>query len=46
MDYLIEQGVSPEKISYSYYGSTSPLVSNETLEGRRINRRVEIEILK
>ena len=46
MDYLIEQGVNPGKISYSYYGATNPLVSNDTLEGRRINRRVEIEILK
>ena len=46
MDYLIEQGVNPGKISYSYYGATNPRVSNDTLEGRRINRRVEIEILK
>ena len=46
LDYLVEQGVNPNKISYSFYGSTRPLVSNETLEGRRINRRVEVEILK
>ena len=46
LDYLVEQGVNPNKISYSFYGSSRPLVSNETLEGRRINRRVEVEILK
>ena len=46
MDYLIDQGVNPNKISYSFYGATRPLVSNETIEGRRINRRVEVEILK
>ncbi|MGN1246667.1 MAG: OmpA family protein [Muribaculaceae bacterium] len=46
MDYLITQGVNPNMISYSFYGATRPLVSNETIEGRRINRRVEVEILK
>ena len=46
MDYLIDQGVNPNKISYSFYGATRPLVSNETIEGRRINRRVEVEIFK
>lgn len=46
MDYLIHEGVNRDKITYSYYGATRPLVSNETLQGRRMNRRVEIEILK
>ena len=46
MEYLIGQGVNPSRICYSYYGASRPLVSNETLEGRRINLRVEVEILK
>lgn len=46
VDYLVDKGVDKDKISYSYYGATMPLVSNETLQGRRLNRRVEIEILQ
>lgn len=46
MDYLVNHGVDKNKITYSYYGATQPLTSNETLQGRRMNRRVEIEILK
>lgn len=46
VDYLIHEGVNRDKITYSYYGATRPLVSNETIQGRRMNRRVEIEILK
>ena len=46
MEYLIGQGVNASRICYSYYGASRPLVSNETVEGRRINRRVEVEILR
>jgi outer membrane protein OmpA-like peptidoglycan-associated protein len=43
--YLIGQGVSPEKIKIEYYGSSRPIASNETLEGRMKNRRVDIDIV-
>lgn len=43
-DYLIKKGVSPSKLSYTYYGMTKPIASNDTEEGRLINRRVEFEI--
>ena len=46
MNYLLSKGVSRSKLSYDYYGSTLPLTTNETEEGRAMNRRVEIEILK
>lgn len=46
MNYLIKNGVSASKLSYSYYGMSRPLADNETEEGRRQNRRVEFEILK
>lgn len=42
--YLIKKGVSPSKLSYTYYGMTKPIASNDTEEGRVINRRVEFEI--
>ncbi|MBE6232321.1 MAG: OmpA family protein [Bacteroidales bacterium] len=44
--YLEEQGVPSEKLSYNWYGMTKPLTTNDTEEGRRMNSRVEFEILK
>ena len=43
-NYLLKKGVSPNRISYSYYGLTRPVASNDTEAGRRQNRRVEFEI--
>lgn len=45
VNYLIRKGVDKNKVSYSYYGMLQPLSSNDTEEGRTINRRVEFEIL-
>lgn len=42
--YLIGRGVDKNKLSTSHYGMSRPLVSNDTEEGRRMNRRVEFEI--
>lgn len=42
--YLIDKGVSKSKLSYSYYGMTRPLTTNDTEEGRKLNRRVEFEL--
>lgn len=42
--FLIEQGVSPNRMSYKGYGSSRPKASNETKEGRALNRRTEIVI--
>lgn len=44
--YLLGKGVDSHRLSYAYYGMTRPLVSNDTEEGREMNRRVEFEILK
>lgn len=46
MEYLISKGVDKEKLTYSYYGMSKPLATNDTEEGRIINRRVEFEILR
>ena len=46
MQYLVQRGVSPDKLSYEAYGMSKPLTENDTDEGRRLNRRVEFEILK
>lgn len=41
---LIEQGVNSARISTYGYGESQPLATNDTPDGRRLNRRVEIKI--
>jgi outer membrane protein OmpA-like peptidoglycan-associated protein len=43
-NYLIENRISKSRIAYSGEGSTRPIMSNDTREGRKKNRRVEIII--
>lgn len=45
MNYLIEKGISPERLNSIGYGSSKPKHDNNTEEGRAKNRRTEIEIL-
>jgi len=40
-----DQGISPERLSAIGYGEYHPVASNETKDGRKQNRRVEIVIL-
>ncbi|MBW1683910.1 MAG: exosortase system-associated protein, TIGR04073 family [Deltaproteobacteria bacterium] len=42
--YLVEQGVDANRIDTAGYGATRAIASNDTPEGRRLNRRVEIQI--
>ena len=43
-NYLVEKGVSQDRIQVKYYGESQPISSNDTVEGRRDNRRVEFII--
>ena len=43
-DYLVTYGVQPGRLQSRGYGETRPVASNETVEGRTQNRRVEIQI--
>ncbi|MFH0790018.1 MAG: OmpA family protein [Candidatus Omnitrophota bacterium] len=46
LHYLVDnKGISPERISAIGYGEYRSVASNETKEGRQMNRRVEIVIL-
>lgn len=45
-EYLIKKGISKDKLLAKGYGKTEPIATNETEEGRKKNRRVELKILK
>lgn len=45
-DYLVARGISPSRMVSRGYGETQPVDSNQTNEGREINRRVEMKILE
>lgn len=44
-DYLVKSGVSADRLVTSGYGEAQPVASNDNEDGRRMNRRVELEIL-
>lgn len=44
--YLIQQGISQERMEIKGYADTKPIVFNDTSEGQAKNRRVEIVIIE
>lgn len=44
--YLISKGIAPDRLTIQWFGESRPVASNETAEGRRKNRRVEIKIMR
>jgi outer membrane protein OmpA-like peptidoglycan-associated protein len=45
-EYLISKGISESRIKSKGYGEVKPIATNNTAEGRQLNRRVEFQILK
>lgn len=43
-DYLVSKGVKKDRIVTVPYGSTIPIATNKTEEGRQKNRRVEVKL--
>lgn len=43
-NYLVSQGVKPTRLSTRGMGELEPVATNDTEEGRRLNRRVEVAI--
>jgi len=46
MEYIISKGIDPSRITSHGYGETKPVATNDTDDGRQLNRRVEFKILK
>jgi OOP family OmpA-OmpF porin len=45
-DYLMQEGIEQNRISYKGYGSSRPVTDNTSEDGRKKNRRVEIKLSK
>jgi outer membrane protein OmpA-like peptidoglycan-associated protein len=43
-DYLTSKGVAASRITSNSYGESKPVASNDTEEGKALNRRVEISV--
>ncbi len=40
--YLVKQDLAPDRLTCKAFGESSPIATNETKEGRSLNRRVEL----
>ncbi|MBI3501623.1 MAG: PD40 domain-containing protein [Bacteroidetes bacterium] len=45
VDYLASHGIDKSRLTAKGYGETKPIATNDTDEGRQLNRRTEFEIL-
>jgi outer membrane protein OmpA-like peptidoglycan-associated protein len=45
-DYLVNVGISADNLSTKAFGESMPKATNETAEGRAINRRVEFVVVE
>ena len=44
-DYLVGEGIDPDRLQSEGYGETRPIATNDTAEGRRQNRRTAFVVL-
>jgi len=45
VDYLIKQGIGPDRLTHKGYGFSQPIADNTTEEGRALNRRTEFKVI-
>jgi outer membrane protein OmpA-like peptidoglycan-associated protein/Tfp pilus assembly protein PilF len=46
MKYLVNRGIDPRQLTSKGYGKSIPIANNETEEGRRLNRRTEMRVIR
>lgn len=44
-NFLIQKGISPQKVTAKGYGANEPVADNSSETGRQLNRRTEVRIL-
>ena len=45
VNYLLEKGIMPQRLTAKGFGATKPVADNKTEEGRAQNRRTELKII-
>ncbi len=45
VNYLVAKGLTKTRLSYKGFGETKPIATNETEEGRALNRRTELSVV-
>jgi flagellar motor protein MotB len=45
VNYIINKGISADRLKYKGYGNSSPIGDNLTSEGRKLNRRTEARVI-
>lgn len=46
VNYIVENGISADRLTSAGYGEAKPVASNDTEEGRALNRRTEVRIVE
>ncbi len=46
MNYLVDHGISQDRLTAKGFGEADPIATNKTSDGRGANRRIEFKILK
>jgi len=44
-DYLLNAGIAASRLAFKGYGQSQPIASNDTPEGRQLNRRTDFKII-
>jgi outer membrane protein OmpA-like peptidoglycan-associated protein len=44
VDYLVQKGISKDRLTFAGYGDTQPVAPNTTKGGRQLNRRTEFKV--
>jgi outer membrane protein OmpA-like peptidoglycan-associated protein len=46
VNFLVESGIQSDRLKFKGYGNASPVGDNITSEGRKLNRRTEVQIIE
>lgn len=45
VDYLVKAGIAADRLTFAGYGKDQPIATNDTDDGRQLNRRTEFKII-